>query len=102
MANFFQEQAELFISTVSAFIGGVSGWFVGRRKNKAESVSLELENIKTILEINRQELDNLQNGLKATRQELNHCREEMEKVLIDKLKNLQKKANFRPDKPTEK
>jgi len=98
MANFFQEQAELIFSTITGAVGGVTGWFVGRRKNKAEGVSIELENIKTILEINREELDNLKKGLSSTRDELKHCREEMEKVLNERLEYLKKKANLQTNK----
>ena len=67
---------------------------MGRRKNKAQGVSLELENVKTVLEINREELDNLKKGLDATRQELKHCREEMERVLNERLEYLRKKSNL--------
>ena len=94
MANFFQEQAELIFSTVSGSVGAFFGWLVGRRKQKAEGISLELENIKTILDINRDELDNLKNGLNGTREELHRCREEMEKVLNERLEYLRKKSNL--------
>lgn len=102
MANFFQEQAELIFSSISGAIGGIAGWFVGRRKNKAEGVSIELENIKTILEINREELDNLKKGLSSTRDELKHCREEMEKVLNERLEYLKKKANLQTNNKSSK
>jgi chromosome segregation ATPase len=94
VSNFFQDQFELLLGAISGAFGGAFGWIVGRRKNKAEGVSLELENIKTILEINRSELDNLKNGLNSTRQELQHCRQEMEQVLNERLEYLKKKANL--------
>ena len=102
MANFFQEQAELIFSTVSGALGAFFGWLVGRRKNKAQGVSLELENVKTVLEINREELDNLKKGLDATRQELKHCREEMERVLNERLEYLRKKSNLPANKNANK
>jgi len=98
VSNFFQDQFELLLGAISGMFGGAFGWIVGRRKNKAEGVSLELENIKTILEINRSELDNLKNGLNSTRQELQHCRQEMEQVLNERLEYLKKKANLQATK----
>lgn len=78
--------------TISAAIGTLSGWLVGRRKNKAESVSLELENVKTILEINRTEFENLKKRVDQTQEELHHCRAEMERVLNEHLEELKRKA----------
>jgi len=94
MSNFFQDQAELILSTITGAVGGLGGWLMGRRKNKAQGVSLELENVKTVLQINREELDNLKKGLDATRHELKNCREEMEKVLNERLEYLRKKSNL--------
>jgi chromosome segregation ATPase len=102
VSNFFQDQFELLLGAISGIFGGAFGWIVGRRKNKAEGVSLELENIKTILEINRSELDNLKNGLNSTRQELQHCRQEMEQVLNERLEYLKKKANLQATKTPNK
>jgi len=94
VSNFFQDQAELILSTITGAVGGLGGWLMGRRKNKAQGVSLELENVKTVLEINREELDNLKKGLDATRHELKNCREEFEKVLNERLEYLRKKSNL--------
>ena len=94
MSNFLQDQAELILSTITGALGGLGGWLMGRRKNKAQGVSLELENVKTVLQINREELDNLKKGLDATRHELKNCREEMEKVLNERLEYLRKKSNL--------
>jgi len=102
MANFLQDQAELILSTITGAVGGLGGWLMGRRKNKAQGVSLELENVKTVLEINREELDNLKQGLDATRNELKHCREEMERVLNERLEYLRKKSNLPANKNANK
>jgi len=102
MGNFLQDQAELILSTITGAVGGLGGWLMGRRKNKAQGVSLELENVKTVLEINREELDNLKKGLDATRQELKNCREEMERVLNERLEYLRKKSNLPANKPPNK
>ena len=90
MANFFQDQFELLLGAISGITGGAFGWLVGRRKNKAEVSGIELENIRTVLGIHKEELNDLRLNLARTRDDLTHCRDEMEKILNERLKNLKK------------
>jgi uncharacterized protein (DUF3084 family) len=90
MANFLQDQFELILGTISGITGGAFGWLVGRKKNKAEVSGIELENIRTVLGIHKEELNDLRVNLSKTRDELTHCRDEMEKILNERLKNLKK------------
>jgi len=99
MSNFFQDQFELILGAISGAFGGAFGWIVGRRKNKAEGFSIELENVKTILEINRNEFENLKKRVDQTHAELHNCRQEMERVLTERLSELRSKTKPTNAKP---
>jgi len=92
MANFLQDQFELILGTLSGITGGAFGWLVGKRKNKAETFTIELENVRTILDINRSELDSLKKRIDFTQEELHNCRKEMEQVLTERLNALKKQG----------
>lgn len=90
MGNFFNDQFEIILGAISGALGGLGGWIVGRKKNRAEVSGLELDNIKTILDIHKTELIDLRKNLLETRNDLKHCRDEMEKILIERLKQYKK------------
>ena len=92
MANFLYDQLELLLSTAAGVVGGVFGWMAGKRKNKAETFTIELENVRTILDINRSELDSLKKRIDFTQEELHNCRKEMEQVLTERLNALKKQG----------
>jgi len=87
VSNFFEDQFELLLGAVSGLFGGAFGWLIGRKKDKAETGSIELANIRTVLQIHKEELEDLRKNLSGTRDELKHCRQEMEKVLNERLKS---------------
>lgn len=90
MGNFLNDQFEIILGTISGALGGLGGWLMGRKKNRAEVSALELDNIKTILDIHKEELSDLRKYLLETRNDLKNCRQEMEKILIERLKQYKK------------
>lgn len=103
----------IILTIVTSLVTGFGGWIFGRRKNKAEAQTVELENVnkavaiwrETAENLNvqlglytnelikfRQENENLQEELDKMKQELKSLKSENDKLKkeVEKLKNLTK------------
>lgn len=66
-----------YINEIGLIIGGIAAFFTGRRMKKSEVQSSELENIKTVREIEKQLLQDVKDQV----QELIKTKEELERII---------------------
>lgn len=77
---------EIISGAIVALSTGFIGWFFGRKKQRAETTGVEIQNIgqallifqKDIVEPLREELQNTRNDLQTTRDELGLARQEID------------------------
>jgi chromosome segregation ATPase len=70
---------ETFLTTtITAIIGSVGGWFIGKKKRKSEGVGLDIHNVSQALLIFQKDIvEPLREELKRTREELEEARGEI-------------------------
>lgn len=93
MSNFFQDQIELFIASISGVVSGIFGWFIGKRKSDADTVSVEVDTLIKTIKNHEESIKFQSEQLEQLRVDLQNCHKEMKQIVDDKLSIFEKNIN---------